>query len=124
MQFTTFKCYITKCTKLTWGENIEVVPAHDIKANRALLILDLNTRWRTVVNFRPQPLYLQYPLNGRLTNARGSLDTLEKIKNLMPLPGIESQMIQQSLYRLPYPNSNWQLILNKKIKIYNDRTEK
>jgi hypothetical protein len=67
---------------------------HDIKAYRALLILDLSTRWRRVVNFRPQPLYLHYPLNGRLSNARSSLDALEKSKDLMLLPGIESRMIQ------------------------------
>jgi len=45
MQVTTFKCYITKCTKLTRGEYAEVVPVHDIKAYTALLILELNTRW-------------------------------------------------------------------------------
>jgi hypothetical protein len=84
MQVTNLKCYITKCTKLAWGENIEVAPVHDIKTYRALLILDLSTRWRRVVNFRPQPLYLQHPLNGRLSNARGSPDTLKKVKILCP----------------------------------------
>jgi hypothetical protein len=123
MHFTTLKCYIIKCTNLAWGENIEADPVHDMKAYKAPLIHDLSIRWRWVVNFRPQPLYLQYPLNGRPSNNRGSLDALARSKNLMPLPGIKSQIIQQSLYWLPSAGSNWQYILNTQIKIYNGRTK-
>jgi hypothetical protein len=46
MHITTFKCYITKCTKLALGENIEVDPVHDIKTYKAPLLLDLSTRLR------------------------------------------------------------------------------
>jgi hypothetical protein len=49
--------------------------------------IDLGTRWRLVVSFTPQPLYLQgksafYLLDRRL------LDAVEKRK-VLPLPGME-----------------------------------
>jgi hypothetical protein len=46
MHVTTLKYYMAKCAKLTQCENIEVVPVHDMKVYRAVLILDLSTRWR------------------------------------------------------------------------------
>jgi len=69
------------------------------------------TRWRCVVHFPPQQLYLpgkdtQYPLNRRLG---GLSEHFRDEINLLALLGIEAQLIQpvaQSLYQECNPSSS------------------
>ena len=68
----------------------------------APLFLNLGTRWRSVVNFTPQPLCRRkeprYPLSGGL----GGSVLIGEEKNLLPLPAFEPRTVQpvaQSLYR-------------------------
>jgi hypothetical protein len=49
-------------------------------------ILDLGTRWRWVVSFTPQPLYPQYPLDGRLGGPQIQSGCCGEEKNLLLLP--------------------------------------
>jgi hypothetical protein len=62
-------------------------------------ILDLDTRWRSVVNFTPRPLYPQgkcpcYPLDRRLGGPRSRSGPGSEEKNSQPLPGLETPNIQ------------------------------
>jgi len=69
----------------------EVIPAFDVKAYESIArcILNLNTRWRCVVSFMLQPLYLweNIPANvcvGGWVDPTDSLDSLEKKKSISP----------------------------------------
>jgi hypothetical protein len=58
-------------------------------------ILELGIRWRSAVSFEPLSLYpwgnsLLYSVYRRLSRPRAGLDSMEKIKNVFPLPGIET----------------------------------
>jgi hypothetical protein len=62
-------------------------------------ILDLGTRWRWLVSFRPRPPYPQrkspyYPLNRRLGGPQSRSGHSGKEKNSQPLPGLEPPIIQ------------------------------
>jgi hypothetical protein len=62
-------------------------------------ILDLGTRWRWVVSFKPQPIYPQgkspwYPLNSRLGGLQSRSGHGGKEKNSQLLPGLEPPIIQ------------------------------
>jgi hypothetical protein len=51
---------------------------------RALLTLNLSSRWKTVVNFMLQTQY-QYPFNWRLGGPQGKSGCFEKEKTLLLL---------------------------------------
>jgi hypothetical protein len=58
-------------------------------------ILDLDTRWKWVVSFTPQPLYRQgksprYPLDRRLGGPQSRSGRGGEEKNFQPPPGIEA----------------------------------
>jgi len=54
------------------------------------LILNLDTRWRSVVNFTHRPLHPgnepRHPLNRRLGGPKACLGVLQKGKNILSLP--------------------------------------
>jgi hypothetical protein len=59
-------------------------------------ILDLGTRWRSVVSFTPQPLYpweivASTHCIGGWVGPRTGLDVVEK-RNILPLPGIQPRL--------------------------------
>ena len=80
--------------------------------DRPPLILNLDTRWREVINFTTRPLYpRETPLvptqheAGGLQNGSGRLG---EEKNLLPLPGFEPQKAQplssrNTEYPVPFP---------------------
>jgi hypothetical protein len=62
-------------------------------------ILDLGTRWRSVVSFTPQPLYPQrkspsYLLDKRLGGSQSRSGRAGEEKHSHPLPGLEPPIIQ------------------------------
>jgi hypothetical protein len=62
-------------------------------------ILDLGTKWRSVVSFTPRPLYPQrkgplYPLDRRLGGPQSRSGRGGEEKNPKLLPGLESPIIQ------------------------------
>jgi hypothetical protein len=75
-------------------------------------ILNLNTRWRSVVSFTPQLFYVwgkspQYPMERRLGGPHSQSGCFGEEKNLLPLLAIESQLSSPwpSLYSLSYCSS-------------------
>jgi hypothetical protein len=78
-------------------------------------ILDLCTRWKSVVSFTPRPLYPRvrsfwYLLDRRLDGSERQSGHCGEEKNLLSLPGIEPRSTARNLsfYRLNYPGfSEW-----------------
>jgi hypothetical protein len=65
----------------------------------ATRILDPGTRWRWVVSFTPQQLYLQgkspsYPLDRSLGGPHNQSGHSGEEKNSQPLPGLKPPIIQ------------------------------
>jgi hypothetical protein len=61
-------------------------------------ILDLGTRWKLVVSFKPRPLYHQkksscYPLDRRLSKPQSRSGHGGEEKNTQPLPGLKPSII-------------------------------
>jgi hypothetical protein len=81
----------------------------------APFILDLGTRWRSVISFTPRPLYSQgknplYPLDRRLGGPQSRSGRGGEEKNSQPPPGIETWNPDRparspALYRLSYHGS-------------------
>jgi hypothetical protein len=66
---------------------------------KAPRIIDLGTRWRSVVSVKPRSLYLQgknplYPLDRRLGGPPSRSGRGGKEQNSDPLPGLELPIIQ------------------------------
>jgi hypothetical protein len=62
-------------------------------------ILELGTRWRRVVSFKPRQLYPQrkstwYPLDRRLGEPQSRSGRGGEEKNSLPLPGPEPPIVQ------------------------------
>jgi hypothetical protein len=75
--------------------------------------LNLDTRWRWVVNFTPRLLYHRakiprYPLDRRLAGPQSRSRSWKVQKNLLALPelGTSHPVRNPSLYRLSYPVSS------------------
>jgi hypothetical protein len=97
----------------------------------ALRILDLGTRWRSVVSFTPRPLYFQgnnpwYPIDRRLGGPQ-SRSGQGGEKNSQPLPGLEPQIIQpivqlytaelSRLYLFPAVSSSKNILTVKNVSV-------
>jgi hypothetical protein len=78
-------------------------PRHeDVQGIRGIAprILDLGTRWRSVVSFTPRPLYPQekspwHPLDRKLGRPQSRSERDGEEKNSQPLPGLEPPIIQR-----------------------------
>jgi hypothetical protein len=91
------KCFVKGKGKVVPG--LFLVEHHAMKTycgsgGIASRILDLGTRWRCVVSFTTQPLYLQgkspwYPLDRRLGGPQSRSGRGGEEKNPQPPPGIE-----------------------------------
>ena len=72
------------------------------------VILNFDTRWRSEVNFMPQPLYLRartrYPLNTSLVGPHSWSGRFGEEKNLPPLSGFEPRTVQPVVW-VAMPNA-------------------
>jgi hypothetical protein len=73
--------------------------AYRMSGDIAPSILDLGSRWRSVVSFTPRPLYPQgkspwYPLDKKLGGPQSRSGGGGEEKNSQPLPGLEAPIIQ------------------------------
>jgi hypothetical protein len=73
--------------------------AYRVNGGIAPRILDLGTRWRSVLSFTPRLFYPQgkipwYPLDRRLGGLQGWSGRGGEEKNSQPLPGLEPPIIQ------------------------------
>jgi hypothetical protein len=73
-------------------------------------LLDLSTRWRWVVSFMLRPIYAQgnnprYPLDRKLNGPQWLYERYGEKRNFLPLPGIDPQLSNPSIYRLSYYKS-------------------
>jgi hypothetical protein len=88
--FPTVQCVLL-CTALHKGKVMKVY--RGIRGT-APLILNHGTRWRRVVRFTPQPLFLQgknpcYPLSRRLGGHESLFGHFGEERNLLSVPGVE-----------------------------------
>lgn len=105
-----------QCGHVNNKHKIVSVWPEDIWGSRCIapLVPNFRARWKWIVSFTSRPLYYRgnnpcYRLNRRLNVSKRLSGRLGEEINLLPLPEIESRIVQPvalTLYLLRYPGSN------------------